>query len=105
MTNLTDISARLTQQFLDPQNLAVPVESQEEAVRSALTQLNHFLGKSYLVEGLDDALTTTLPEDHVVVLLFGAGAFALDFCLRRHVSSFTDAVADGETLRLWSEHL
>ncbi|MFZ3150953.1 MAG: hypothetical protein WA116_04630 [Anaerolineaceae bacterium] len=105
MSDLSEVCLRLNQQFLDPNNLAIPSTSQEEAIRLALEKMNHILEEDYTLAGLDETLETTLPQDHLVVLLYGAGANALDFCLRSGLSSYPKVMADKEILSLWSEHL
>ncbi len=106
MINLSEICSRLNEQFFDPQNLAIPAESQEEAVREALTGLNAFLDKDFTLAGLDGAALTTLPMGYEAVLLFGAAAFALDFSLRSHlVHTNSSNTGSTDTLRLWCEHL
>lgn len=105
MSSLSEICTRLNQQFFDPQQLAIPASSQEEAVREALAGLNAFFGVAYTLEGLDDAAQTTLPADHEAVLLFGAAAFALDFCLRSQLIGRNSLAGREDTLRLWCEQL
>ena len=105
MPTLSDLCLRLNQQFLDPQNLSVPADTQTEAVREALAGMNGFVGRQYTLAGLDGALESSLPEHFVPVLVCGAAAFALDFCLRKRLSGFTGAIGREETLRLWCGHL
>jgi hypothetical protein len=106
MSSLIEICSRLNEQFFDPQNLAIPAESQEEAIREALAGLNAFLDKDFTLAGLDGVALTTLPMDYEAVLLFGAAAFGLDFSLRSHlVHTTSSATRPADTLRLWCEHL
>lgn len=105
MSNLNEICSRLDQQFFDQQHIAIPVESQAEAVQEALAEINAFLSKNFTIEGLDGALIGTLPEDHEAVLVFGAAAFALDFSLRNQLIRFNAMEGKEDTLRLWCEHL
>ncbi len=105
MPALSELCERLNQQFLDPQNLSIPTDTQTEAVREALAGMNAFLGRQYTLEGLDDALESSLPEHFIPVLVCGAAAFALDFSLRKRLSGFASAIGREETLRLWCAHL
>jgi len=105
MPTLGELCERLNQQFLDPQNLNIPADTQTEAVREALAGLNAFLGRQYTLAGLDGALESSLPEYCVPVLVCGAAAFALDFSLRKRVGGFASAIGREETLRLWCAHL
>jgi hypothetical protein len=105
MSNLSEICSRLNAQFFDPQQLAIPAESQEEAVREALAGLNAYLGKAFILAGLDDAAQTTLPVDYEPVLLYGAAAFALDYCVRSQLIHTSSLPGGEDALRLWCEHL
>ena len=88
MPTLSDLRDRLNQQFLDPQNLVIPADTQTEAVREALAGMNAFLGTQYTLAGLDSAQVSTLPDQCLPVLLCGAAAFALDFSLRKRLGGF-----------------
>ncbi|HOA21062.1 MAG TPA: hypothetical protein PKL82_01065 [Anaerolineaceae bacterium] len=105
MPALSDLCESLNHQFLDPQNLVIPGDTQTEAVREALAGMNAFLGTQYTLEGLDSAPTSSLPDRYVPVLLCGAAAFALDFSLRKRLGGFASAIGREETMRLWCEHL
>ncbi len=105
MPTLSDLRDRLNQQFLDPQNLIIPADTQTEAVREALAGMNAFLGTQYTLAGLDSAQVSTLPDQCLPVLLCGAAAFALDFSLRKRLGGFASAIGREETLRLWCAHL
>lgn len=105
MPALSELCERLNQQFLDPQNLSIPTDTQTEAVREALAGMNAFLGRQYTLEGLDGALESSLPEHCLPVLVCGAAAFALDFSLRKRLSGFASALGREDTLRLWGAHL
>ena len=78
MFDITALRARLRAWLNDGPGLALPDGLLDEAARQALDALNRAGGTSYSVQGLDDALATTLPAGLESLLVSGAGAVAAE---------------------------
>ncbi len=88
MPTLSDLLTRLSTQFIDLSSVAVPSAVQTEGLRAALERIYHQLSTEYTIQGLDAALTTTLPTSHLPALLTGAAAYCLEYTLRNRLTSF-----------------
>ncbi len=85
---LTTIKERVSCHLNDTGNLIWSDIMLETAVRSALLALGRVLEVSLSLEGLDNAVETSLAEDDQHVLVVGAVAYALTF---RASGRFEDA--------------
>ncbi len=105
MITLSSLTERLGTQFLDPNSLAAPQETREEAVRLALEEINLSLNHAYSITGLDGELAGDLPDSCLPALFSGAAAILISTVLHYDLSSHTNLSADRAQLQLWAEHL
>ena len=75
--NLTEIRVEVSLHLNDPSKLIWTETLLDAAIRAALQALGRALGAAQTLEGLDDALETTLDEGQQAVLVTGAVAHAL----------------------------
>jgi hypothetical protein len=86
---LTDTRTLVATRLSDPNNLIYSLETIDESIRSALSDISRVSGAVLTLSGLDEAAETTLPEQDEHALIAGAVAYALTF----HASGrFDDAV-------------
>lgn len=105
MIDLTSLSLRLENQFLDPYGLALPGNLLTEAFRASLAEMNSILGTNLVLSGLDDALLSTLLEHHLPALLRGAAATILEALAFHNSANYSNIPSNQPDLETWSGSL
>jgi hypothetical protein len=88
MSGYTDILARLRAGLIDANGLIWDNNELDEALRQALADMALAAGADYTLDGLDGALTTSLPIQHFATLVRGAAAYALLWRAAERVDAF-----------------
>ena len=105
MIDLNSLSLRLENQFLDPYGLALPENLITEAFRASLSEMNSILGTNLVLSGLDDALQSTVLEQHLQALLRGAAATLLEAVAFHNYVSYSNIPSGQPDLETWSRSL
>lgn len=73
---LTTLTDRLEEFLADKTNKSWPTTALSECIQLSLYEVNRAAGATYTIDDLGGAAATTLPEDCISALLFGAAAYA-----------------------------
>lgn len=105
MSDLSNLTSRLEQQFLDVYQLTLPAELKTEAIRSSLEEINSLTGQTFYLAGLDEQLTTTLPDEFQQPLLRGSAAVLVETILQHKLVSYTNLAVEPADLQAWARSL
>jgi len=105
MSDLTALTARLEQLFMDTYQLSLPADLKEEAIRSSLEDINSLTGKTYSLAGLDEQLLTTLPAEFQTALLRGAAVVLVEAILQHKLVTYSNLSVDPAELQAWARCL
>jgi len=84
-TTLTTFEARVSALLEDTLHKVFPVATIDEGIRQALSDYGNLLGVTVNIDGLDGAVTKTLPNLYDAVIVAGAAGYAA----RSHVVGMT----------------
>ncbi len=105
MSKLDTLRARLEQQYLSPQQAALPPTAVEEAIRLTLERIRSSFKEDFEIEGLDGATKNTLPEAFLPALMTGVGAALMRFILQNHLSSYSNLSGEPVLMQNLSAYL
>jgi len=105
MSDLSSVTARLEQLFMDTYQLSLPADLKEEAIRSSLEEINSLTGKTYSLAGLDEQILTTLSAEFQMALLRGAAAVLVEAILQHKLVTYSNLSVDPAELQAWARCL
>ncbi|HHX07999.1 MAG TPA: hypothetical protein GX730_01000 [Chloroflexi bacterium] len=105
MSDLSSVTNRLEQLFMDTYQLSLPADLKEEAIRSSLEEINSLTGQTYSLTGLDEQLQTTLPAEFQTALLRGAAAVLVEAILQHKLVTYSNLLVEPTELQAWARCL
>lgn len=105
MSDLSSVTNRLEQLFMDTYQLSLPADLKEEAIRSSLEEINSLTGKTYSLAGLDEQILTTLPAEFQTALLRGAAAVLVEAILQQKLVTYSNLLVEPTELQAWARFL
>jgi hypothetical protein len=89
MSDYSDVVVRLRAGLMDANGAIWQSGELDEALRQALSDMGLAAGAMYTVDGLDEAVATSLPPEHFATLVRGAAAYAMLWRAIERIDAFS----------------
>jgi len=100
--SLATVITQVETQLSDTQNLIWSESSLTEAIRSALADISKANGAALFLASLDTALTTTIDDQDIHILISGAVAYAVRFRVMGRFEEATPEDLQPEQMAKWA---